>query len=63
MFDLTDSYSFNTDSFADYPIIKPNLKTGEGRMKYRPWSAYRQRDLKKKAHRKMAKKSRRVNRR
>ena len=63
MFDLIDCYSFSNDSFADYPIIKPNIKTGEGRMKYRPWSAYKQGDKKKKTHRKMAKKSRRANRR
>lgn len=63
MFDLTDCYSIGSDSLASYPIVKPNLKTGEGRMKYRPWSAYKQGDQKKKTHRKMAKKSRRANRR
>ena len=63
MFDMTESYSFGNESFASYPIVKPNIKTGEGRMKYRPWSAYKQGDLKKKVHRKMAKKSKRVNRR
>jgi hypothetical protein len=63
MFDLTDCYSVGSDSFADYPIVKPNLKTGEGRSKCRPWSAYKQGDQKKKVHRKMAKKSKRVNRR
>ena len=63
MFDMTESYSFCNDSFASYPIVKPNIKTGEGRMKYRPWSAYKQGDKKKKAHRKMAKKSKRANRR
>lgn len=63
MFDLTDCYSVDTEPFASYPIIKPNIRTGEGRMKYRPWSAYKQGDKKKKVHRKMAKKSKRANRR
>ena len=63
MFDLTESYTFSNESFADYPIVKPNIRTGEGRMKYRPWSAYKVCDQKKKARRKMAKKSRRANRR
>ena len=63
MFDLADTYSFSNESFVSYPIVKPNIRTGEGRMKYRPWSAYKQGDQKKKAHRKMAKKSRRANRR
>ena len=62
MFDLIESYSIGNESFANYPVVKPNLKTGEGRMKYRPWSAYKVGDQKKKAHRKMAKKSRRANR-
>lgn len=63
MFDLSECYSMNTDSFASYPIVQPNIKTGEGRTKYRPWSAYKQGDQKKKVHRKIAKKSRRANRR
>ena len=63
MFDLYDTYSIDEISFASYPITKPNIRTGEGRMKYRPWSAYKQGDQKKKAHRKMAKQSRRANRR
>ena len=63
MFDLEDCYSFGTESFASYPIVKTNIRTGEGRMKYRPWSAYKQGDQKKKQHRKMAKRSRRANRR
>lgn len=61
MFDLTDCYSFSNESFASYPIVKPNLKTGEGRMKVRRGSTL-YKDHKKKAHRKMAKKSRRTNR-
>lgn len=61
---MMDTYYWTCrDSFADYPIVKPNLITGEGRMKYRPWSAYKQSDLKKKSRRKMAKKSKRANRR
>jgi hypothetical protein len=63
MLGLPDEYSFSNDSFANYPIVKPNIRTGEGRMKYRPWSAYKQGDQKKKVHRKMAKKSKRANRR
>lgn len=63
MFDFTESYSMGNESFASYPIVKPNIITGEGRMKYRPWSAYKQGDQKKKIHRKMAKKSKRANRR
>ena len=45
-------------------IIKPNIITGEGRTKVRA-SFYKNKakDLKKKEHRKMAKKSRRQNRR
>lgn len=63
MFDLSGAYSIGNESFASYPIVKPNRITGEGRMKYRPWSAYKQGDQKKKARRKMAKKSKRANRR
>ena len=46
------------------PIVKPNRITGEGRMKCRG-SQYKNKakDLEKKEHRKMAKKSRRQNRR
>lgn len=43
------------------PIIKPNIKTGEGRMKLRGRDKHK--DQKKKTHRKMAKKSKRANRR
>lgn len=60
---MFDYYTIGNESFASYPITKPNLITGEGRMKYRPWSAYKQGDQKKKIHRKMAKKSKRANRR
>lgn len=56
-------YSYFSDCFEAPPIVKPNRITGEGRCKGRPWSASKAKDLKKKEHRKMAKKSRRQNRR
>lgn len=62
MMDPGPYYSGCGIEFATIPIVKPNLRTGEGRMKYRPWSAYKQKDQKKKVHRKMAKKSKRINR-
>lgn len=61
MFDLYDTYSIGDMSFASYPITKPNIRTGEGRMKIR--GANKLGDKKKKVHRKMAKKSKRANRR
>lgn len=51
------------DRYETFMIVKPNRITGEGRCKGRPWSASKAKDLKKKEHRKMAKKSRRQNRR
>lgn len=61
---MIDTYSsFFDESLYKVPVVKPNLITGEGRMKCRPWSAYKQGDQKKKVHRKMAKKSKRANRR
>lgn len=54
-------YSFYNEPMATYPIVKPNRITGEGRMKIR--GANKQRDLKKKSRRKLAKKSKRNNRR
>jgi hypothetical protein len=61
---MIDTYSsFFDESLYKVPVVKPNLITGEGRMKGRPWSAYKQGDQKKKVHRKMAKKSKRANRR
>jgi hypothetical protein len=63
MFAIDETFAYGNESFASYPIVKPNIRTGEGRMKYRPWSAYKQGDKKKKIHRKMAKKSKRANRR
>lgn len=62
MFDLTGTYSFN-ERFECPPIVKPNRITGDGRMKFRPLRRHKTGDLKKKEHRKMAKKSRRRNRR
>ena len=63
MFDLMDTYSFSTEPMLSVPIVRPNIRTGEGRMKSRPLSRHKTGDLKKKAHRKMAKKSKRANRR
>ena len=57
---MNENYFY--DSLCTYPIVKPNRITGEGRCKGRPWSASKAKDLKKKEHRKMAKKSRRQNR-
>jgi hypothetical protein len=54
---------FRLGDFDTPPIVKPNLITGEGRSRPRPFSAYKVKDQKKKQHRKMAKKSRRQNRR
>lgn len=62
MFDLMGSYNM-CNEYLNYPIVYPNIRTGEGRTKLRPWSAYKQGDQKKKIHRKMSKKSRRINRR
>ena len=55
-------YSWETmDSWYSEPIVKPNIRTGEGRMKIRGLDKHK--DQKKKARRKMSKKSRRANRR
>ena len=62
MFAIDETFSYN-ESLADYPIVKPNLRTGEVRTKCRPLSRHKVGDQKKKTHRKMAKKSRRANRR
>jgi hypothetical protein len=63
MFDLYDSYSIGDMSFASYPIVKPNIRTGEGRRVKLRTGSFTQGDQKKKTHRKMAKKSRKTNRR
>lgn len=62
-FGLYDEYTELKDFGCGELIVKPNLITGEGRCKGRPFSASKAGDLKKKQHRKMAKKSRRQNRR
>lgn len=57
-------YSWETlEPMASYPIVKPNIRTGEGRAKCRPLSRHKTGNQKKKVHRKMAKKSKRANRR
>ena len=61
MFDMSESYWEVDTSCYNEPIVKPNRITGEGRMKIR--GANKLGDKKKKQHRKMAKKSRRTNRR
>ena len=61
MMELGEYFYGDCKPFAP-PIVKPNRITGEGRMKYRPWSCRKQGDQKKKVHRKMAKQSRRKNR-
>lgn len=61
MFAIDETFAYN-EPMADYPIVKPNIRTGEGRrVKIRTGST-KQGDQKKKIHRKMAKKSKRVNR-
>lgn len=59
---MEPGYTFR--HFEAPPIVKPNRITGEGRTRSR-MSFYKNKakDLKKKQHRKMAKKSRRLNRR
>ena len=59
---IDSGYMFWDYCFEAPPIIKPNLITGEGRCKCRPFSAYKCKDRKKKVRRKMAKKSKRMNR-
>lgn len=55
-------YSSETlEPMVSYPIAKPNIRTGEGRMKIRGNDL--KKDCKKKAKRKMVKKSRKRNRR
>lgn len=56
-----ESYDYYSEPLASYPIIKPNRITGEGRMKSRGDNKVG--DQKKKQHRKMARKSKRANRR
>ena len=61
MFAIDETFAYN-EPMCDYPIVKPNIRTGEGRrVKFRTGS-FKQGDKKKHVHRKMAKKSKRVNR-
>lgn len=60
---IDSGYMFGDYYYEAPPIIKPNLITGEGRSKCRPFSAYKRKDEKKNVRRKMAKASRRKNRR
>lgn len=61
---MIDTYGyFLSEKLETLPIVKPNRITGEGRGKCRPLSRHKVGDQKKKQHRKMAKKSRRRNRR
>ena len=57
------SYMGQALEFEAPAIVKPNIRTGEGRRTKFRIGAIKQSDQKKKAHRKMAKKSRRANRR
>ena len=59
---MTNHGDYSFYQFNPPPIVKPNRITGEGRMKYRPWSCRKVKDEKKKKHRKMARNSRRRNR-
>ena len=62
MFAIDETFAYN-EPMCDYPIVKPNIRTGEGRRTKFRIGATKKGDLKKKVHRKMAKKSRRGNRR
>ena len=61
MFAIDETFAYN-EPMCDYPIVKPNIRTGEGRRVKLRTGSYTQGDQKKKTRRKMAKKSRRVNR-
>ncbi len=63
MLDFYETYRFEDGPMATYPIAKPNIRTGEGRRVKLRIGATKQGDQKKKQHRKMAKKSRKINRR
>lgn len=62
MFAIDETFAYNEPMY-DYPIIKPNIRTGEGRRVKLRTGSFTQGDQKKKAKRKMAKNSRRANRR
>ena len=55
-----ESYDYYSEPFATYSHVKPNRITGEGRMRIR--GDNKKGDKKKKQHRKMAKQSKRKNR-
>ena len=57
------SYMGQALEFEAPAIVKPNIRTGEGRRTKFRIGATKQGDQKKKAHRKIAKRSRRANRR
>lgn len=57
------SYMGQALEFEAPAIIKPDIRTGEGRRTKFRIGATKQGDLKKKARRKMAKKSKKINRR
>ena len=61
MFAIDETFAYN-EPICDYTIVKPNIRTGEGRRVKLRTGSFIQGDRKKKAHRKMAKKSRRANR-
>ena len=62
MFAIDPKFAYN-ELMCSYPIVKPNIKTGAGRRVKLRLGSFTQGDQKKKVHRKMAKKSRRTNRR
>ena len=61
MFAIDETFAYN-EPMCDYPIVKPNIRTGEGRRVKLRTGSFKQGDQKKRVHRKMAKKSRRANR-
>lgn len=62
MFDTIGTYSFY--GMESYPIVKPNIRTGEGRMKGRGWPKQKSISRKKwKNTKAMSKHSRQKNRR
>ena len=61
MFAIDETFAYN-EPMCDYPIVKPNIKTGEGRRVKLRTGSFTRGDQKKKTRRKMAKKSKRANR-
>ena len=62
MFAIDETFAYN-EPMCDYTIVKPNIRTGEGRRVKLRTGSFTQGDQKKKVRRKMAKKSKRANRR